>query len=77
MPNYLNIPETKLAIQVSYSITKSQETFDREVDALKKLPKVLPCEQRIILTYEEETTIVDNFGTIEVIPIWKWLLDIK
>ena len=71
------IPETKLAIQVSYSITKSQETFDREVDALKKLPKVLPCEQRIILTYEEETTIVDNFGTIEVIPIWKWLLDIK
>ena len=71
------IPETKLAIQVSYSITKSQETFDREVDALKKLPKVLPCEQRIILTYEEATTIVDNFGTIEVIPIWKWLLDIK
>ncbi len=71
------IPETKLAIQVSYSITKSQETFDREVDALKKLPKVLPCEQRIILTYEEEATIVDNFGTIEVIPIWKWLLDIK
>ena len=39
--------------------------FDREVDALKKLPKVLPCEQRIILTYEEETTIVDDFGTNE------------
>lgn len=59
------ISETKLAIQVSYSITKSQETFDREVDALKKLPKVLPCEQRVILTYEEDTSIVDDFGTIK------------
>ena len=71
------VPDDKLAIQVSYSITKSPDTYAREADALKKLPKVLPCERRLILTYEEEDTIKDDFGTIEVIPLWKWLLDIK
>lgn len=68
------IPEDKLAIQVSYSIAKSAETYAREVDALKKLPKVLPCERRLILTYEEEDTITDEWGNIEIIPLWKWLL---
>ena len=71
------VPDDKLAIQVSYSITQSSDTYTREVDALKKLPKVLPCERRLILTYEEEDTIKDDFGTIEVIPLWKWLLEIK
>lgn len=68
------VPEDKLAIQVSYSITKSVETFAREVDALKKLPKVLSCEQRLILTNEEEDTITDEFGEIRILPLWKWLL---
>ena len=70
------VPDEKLAIQVSYSITKSLETFTREVDALKKLPKVLACDRRLILTYEEEDTIIDDFGTIEVIPVWKWILGV-
>ena len=68
------VPDDKLAIQVSYSITQSTETFTREVDALKKLPKVLPCEQRLILTYTEEDTIVDDYGIIQIQPLWKWLL---
>ena len=71
------VPDDKLAIQVSYSITQSSDTYAREADALKKLPKVLPCERRLILTYEEEDTIKDDFGVIEVIPVWKWLLEIK
>ena len=28
----------------------------------------------IILTYEESDTITDDFGTIEVMPLWKWIL---
>lgn len=68
------VPEEQLAIQVSYSITQSTETFDREVGALKKLPAILPCSRRIILTYEEEDIISDPAGNIEVIPVWKWLL---
>ena len=27
------------------------------------------------ITYDEENTITDAHGSIEVIPCWKWLLD--
>lgn len=68
------VPEDKLAIQASYSINQSEATYDREVGALKRLPKVLPCNRRLILTYDESDTISDEFGVIEVMPLWKWLL---
>lgn len=68
------VPEDKLAIQTSYSISKAGSTREREVDALNKIPKVLACDRRIILTYEESDTITDDFGTIEVMPLWKWIL---
>lgn len=69
------VPEDELAIQVSYSIKKSEATFSRELEALKKLPQVLPCKRRIILTYDESDTIQDEKGDIEVIPLWRWMLD--
>lgn len=68
------VPEEELAIQVSYSISKSSETFEREVTALKKMPKVHSCKRRLILTNEESGSIEDEFGKIEIIPVWKWLL---
>lgn len=69
------VPEDKLAIQASYSISQSDSTFEREVDALKKLPRVQPCNRRVILTNDESATITDDYGTIEVMPCWKWLLE--
>lgn len=69
------IPEDNTAIQVSYSITQSSKTYEREVTPLKKLPNVLPCKRRLILTNDESDTIEDEFGTIEVMPTWKWLLE--
>lgn len=33
------IPDDELAIQVSYSISNDQDTWEREVGALQKLPK--------------------------------------
>lgn len=69
------VPEDELAIQASYSISQSDSTYEREVDALKKLPKVLTCNRRVILTYDESATITDDYGTIEVVPCWKWLLE--
>ena len=69
------VPEDKLAIQASYSISQAETTYEREVDALKKLPKILPCNRRLILTYDESDIIKDEFGTIEVMPLWKWLLN--
>lgn len=67
------IPEDELAIQVSYDIS-TDTTQSREVEALTKLPKVHSCKRRIILTYDQEDTIRDSFGEIEVIPLWKWLV---
>ena len=69
------IPDEELAIQVSYSIENSDHTENREVEALQKLPKGLSCKRRMIITYDEERIIEDNYGTIEVIPCWKWLMD--
>lgn len=70
------IPDDELAIQVSYSISKEKETWEREVGALHKLPKAKPCKRRIILTYDEQQIIEDEYGQIEVIPCWKWMLGI-
>ena len=67
------VPEEELAIQISWSI-QDADTPTREVTALQKLPKALPCRRRIILTYNEEEVIEDEYGKIEVLPIWKWLL---
>lgn len=68
------IPEDELAIQVSYSMTQSMDTFAREVDALKKFPKLYNCKHRLILTNDESDTVKDEFGTIDIMPVWKWLL---
>lgn len=68
------VPEDRLAIQVSYSISQSDDTFRREVSALGKLPKVLECRRRLILTNDETDTLTDEYGIIEVMPAWKWLL---
>lgn len=68
------VPDDGLAIQVSYSMTQSPETFDREVNALKKLPNVRSCRQRLVLTNDEYGKVEDDYGTIEIMPVWKWLL---
>ena len=67
------VPEDELAIQVAYSIA-DPETLQREKGALEKLPNVHSCSRRIIITYDEEGTLTDKHGTIEVIPCWKWML---
>lgn len=66
------VPEEELAIQVCYSL-RDEETRKREVDALGKLPKRVPCKRRMILTFDEEETITDQHGEVEVIPAWKWV----
>lgn len=70
------IPEDELAIQVCYTL-HDDDTLKRETEALQKLPKRLPCKRRLILTYDEETQLEDKHGTIEVIPTWKWLLNVN
>ena len=68
------VPDEELAIQVSYSL-RDEETRKRETEALQKFPNRLPCRRRLILTYDEEDTISDKHGIIEVMPVWKWMLE--
>lgn len=67
------IPEVEWAVQVSYSL-KDADTRNREVKALVKLAGVISCRRLSIITYDEEETIDEGGLTIEVKPVWKWLL---
>ncbi len=67
------VPEDELAIQVSYSIANEQ-TKAREVNALTNISNAYPCKQRLIVTFDEEASISDKYGNIDVVPCWKWLL---
>lgn len=74
------IPDEACAIQASYSIMaeNAHDTYDREVNALKKLDNFMPLKRMVIVTYDEEATIdIASGKTIEVVPAWKWLLDNK
>lgn len=68
------IPEQEIAIQVAYSI-RDEETRKREIKALLALQNVLPCSKRYIITYDEEDEWQAEAEGIEVVPIWKWLLE--
>lgn len=60
-----------LAIQASFDMT---ETWEREVSALATLHKAFPLQRALIVTRDTESQIKYNRLSIEVIPIWKWLL---
>lgn len=68
------IPDAALAIQVSYNPHKTDETWQRESTALIKFTKVLDCQRLLILSYDTEETVEVNGKTIEVLPVWKWLI---
>lgn len=67
------IPEHHTAIQSCYSMRDIQ-TFEREVNALLKLHSFEHLDKAYIITYDEEKTIIKDDITIEIMPIWKWIL---
>ncbi len=72
------VAEEGYAVQASYSIYGEgmQDTFERETKALKLLDAFLSLKRMMIVTYDEEGTVpLDNGKQIEVIPVWKWLLE--
>lgn len=68
------IPTASLAVQVSYSL-KEEETRRRETVALLKIAAAMKTNTLLLITYDEEETIMEGGQEIAVIPIWKWLLD--
>lgn len=68
------IPGERYAIQVCTELNEG-ETKDREVNALLKLDKLETLNRMLIVTLDEETSIVlPNGKTVEAVPAWKWLL---
>ena len=68
------VPEAETAIQVCYDLTNA-DTFDREVNALLKLSKILDCKKMLVITGGMEKSLKINKQKIEVVPAWKWLLE--
>lgn len=70
------LPEAKYAIQVAHSIADSARK--REIENLVKLHRLSPeVERLIIVTKEGEELVEVEDCTIEVIPAWKFLLQLS
>ena len=68
------IPEEKCAIQACVTLNEA-DTRDREVNALIKLDQLENLNRMVIVTQDEEEVITTPGGkSIEVMPVWKWLL---
>ena len=70
------IPEESVAIQVCYNLDNNDGTFDREINGLLKISTVLECSKLLVITRDTERLLKFDDKTIEVIPVWKWLLDL-
>lgn len=70
------IPSGGLAIQSSYSIA-DYVTFERETKALVKLNAAFEIKRSIIITANEEKVIDVDGVKIEVLPVWKWIINCK
>ena len=68
------IPEEELAIQVSYSMTEP-DTFKRETDGLIKLSSAQSIKRMMVVTKDEEDIVEKDGHHIEIVPLWKWLLE--
>ena len=68
------VPEEGLAIQVSYDISKSTETYDRETKAFVSLSKFLEVRRCLIITYANEDKVEIDGIEIDIVPYWKWVL---
>lgn len=67
------IPENHMAIQVSYSID-DVDTYEREVGGLVKFLKAFKQYKGLVITWDTERQIKEERISIEVVPVWKWLL---
>lgn len=70
------IPDAHTAIQVCYSLSSTDGTLDRELKALLRIKDVLECNRLLIITRDEERVIETGGRQIEVVPVWKWLLNL-
>lgn len=68
------VPDEKLAIQASFRMGE-EATLEREIKALVALHGLYETQRNLIITYEDEGIMERDGIKIEIIPVWKWLLD--
>ena len=68
------VPDEKLAIQASFRMSE-EGTLEREIKALVALHGLYETQRNLIITYEDEGIMERDGIKIEIIPVWKWLLD--
>ena len=68
------VPSQSMAVQVSFSI-QDYATRKREIEALHVMNEAYKTDKNLIITFDEEEMIEENGLQIEVVPIWKWLLN--
>lgn len=68
------VPDEKLAIQASFRMSE-EVTLEREIKALVALHGLYETQRNLIITYEDEGIMERDGIKIEIIPVWKWLLD--
>lgn len=62
------------AIQVSYEMSQS-ETKKREIKGVLSACKAFGLSKGMIITYDEEDETVEDGVVIEVIPLYRWVLE--
>ncbi len=68
------IPSEQTLIQVAYNLDSSSR--EREISGLVKGAKLMPEARRlIVLTLNKQEIITADDVMIEVLPVWKWLLN--
>ena len=68
------LSEQNKLIQTCYSL-QDESTFQRETEALIKVSRHLEVNDLMIITKDEETVLEKDGKTIQVVPLWKWLLE--
>ena len=68
------VPDEELAIQASFRMSE-EATLEREIKAHVALHGLYETHRNLIITYEDEGIMERDGIKIEIIPVWKWLLD--
>ncbi len=62
-------------VQVCEDMPKDSQTRERELKALREAKGENPKSRAVVVTKDEEDVVSFDCGDIEIVPIWKWLLE--
>ena len=63
-----------MSVKLGY-YQRDEATLQREVNALVALHSLYPLKKAMIVTYEDEGELECKGLKIEIVPVWKWVLE--